>query len=312
MRYDRRSCRLRSVIGPGINVSRVNFTGLIGALCTSLLYASLTFSQSAPPKSIKIDSARISVSRVAIFSGVVVSGAVAVHYARYKPLWPDHYTSFRFHEDYLYARNQDKLLHFYGGVVGSVLSARSLSWAGYSDRDAALYGAATSFMFLTFMKIEDGHIDYLGFDRVDELANLLGAGYPVAQYYFPFLQSFTPKGSYSASHNRVVASGQVLPGFLEDHEGQKFWMGISVYDVLPKDAKRYWLPPVGLAVGYILRDLNTTQPYHETVLALDIDLRKLPGDSKFLKTLWEVLNFVHIPMPAVRLSPSVVWYGLYF
>ena len=293
-------------------MSRVNFSGFSVVTCVAFLCSSLALSQSTSLTGTTPDSSRVTVARVALFSGVVVGGAIAVHYARYKPLWNDHYTSFHFHEDYLYARNQDKLLHFYGGVVGSVLSARSLSWVGYSDRDAALYGAATSLTFLTFMKIEDGHIDYLGFDRVDELANVIGAGYPVAQYYVPFLHSFTPKGSYSASHNRVVAAGQVLPGFLEDHEGQKFWMGISMYDLLPKNAKRYWLPPLGLAVGYILRDLNTSQPYHETILALDIDLRKLPGDSKFIKTLWEVLNFVHLPMPAVRISPSIVWYGLYF
>lgn len=291
---------------------RVNFSGCLAVLCVTVLFSPFSLSQSTLPGSVKSDSSRVSVARAVLFSGVVVGGAVAVHYARYKPLWNDHFTSFRFHEDYVYARNQDKLLHFYGGVVGSVLSARSLSWAGYNDRDAALYGAATSLVFLTFMKIEDGHIDYLGFDRVDELANFIGAGYPVAQYYVPVLHRFTLKGSYSASQNRVVAAGQVLPGFLEDHEGQKFWMGVSVYDLLPKKAQRYWLPPLGLAVGYVLRDLNTTQPYHETILALDIDLRKLPGDSKFLKTLWEVLNFVHLPMPAVRISPSVVWYGLYF
>ena len=290
----------------------LNFSRYSAVLGAGMLFSSLSFSQSTLPSNARTDSSRVSVARVGLFSGVVVSGGVAVHFARYKPLWNDHYTSFRFHEDYLYARNQDKLLHFYGGVVGSVLSARSLSWAGYNDRDAAFYGAATSLVFLTFMKTEDGHIDYLGFDRVDELANLLGAGYPVAQYYVPLLRSFTPKGSYSSSRNRVVATGQVLPGFLEDHEGQKFWMGISIYDLLPKNAQRYWLPPLGLAVGYVLRDLNTPQPYHETILALDIDLRKLPGDSKFLKTLWEVLNFVHLPMPAVRISPSVVWYGLYF
>jgi hypothetical protein len=183
---------------------------------------------------------------------------------------------------------------------------------GYNEQDAVLYGAATSFAFLTFMKIEDGHIDYLGFDRIDELANLLGSGYPLLQYYIPVLSSFTPKFSYIASKNTVVAANQTLPGFLEDHEGQKFWMGITVHDLLPKKFQEYWPPIVGLAAGYTVRGLNTPQPYHETILALDLDLRKLPGDSKFLKTMWEMLNYIHLPMPAVRISPSAVWYGLYF
>ena len=258
------------------------------------------------------DSSHVSITRLSIFAGSVVASGVAVHFARYEPLWKDHYTSFYFREDFSYARNQDKLLHFYGSGLGSVISTKALSWAGYDERDAVLYGAATSLVFFTFMKIEDGHIDYLGFDRVDELANLLGAGYPLAQYYIPWLKSFTPKGSYVASPNTVVASEQKLPSFLEDHEGQKFWMGITVHDLLPKNLQEYWPSILGLAAGYTVRDLNTPHSYHETIIALDLDLRKLPGDSAFLKTMWEMLNYIHLPMPAVRVSQSAIWYGLYF
>ena len=61
---------------------------------------------------------------------------------------------------------------------------------------------------------------------------------------------------------------------------------------------------VGVAAGYTVRGLNTPHSYHETFIALDLDLRKLPGDSKFLKTMWEMLNYIHLPMPAVRVSQS--------
>ncbi len=258
------------------------------------------------------DSSKIIIWRLSTFGGIVAATGVGVHFARYKPLWKDHYTKFRFQEDFNYARNQDKLLHFYGGAVGSTISAKALSWSGYEQPKAALLGAAISLTFLTFMKIEDGYIDYLGFDRVDEVANIIGSAYPVAQYYIPVLNNFTPKFSYVASKNIVVAKNQALPNFLGDHEGQKFWMGITVVNLLPKQLKRYWLPVVGLAIGYTVRDLNTPRPYHEAILALDLDLRKLPGDSQFIRTMWEMLNYIHLPMPAVRISPSVVWYGLYF
>ena len=257
------------------------------------------------------DSARISIARLSVFGGTVLAGGVAVYFARYQPLWKDYYTSFFFHEN-LAARNQDKLLHFYGNVIGNVISTKGLSWAGYDEQDAVLYGAATSLAFFTYMKIEDGHVNYIGFDPVKELANVLGAGYPVAQYYIPSLNSFTPKFSYVASKNNVLASDQTQPGFLEDNEGQKFWMGITVHDLLPKNYQPYWPSIVGLAVGYTLRGMNTPHPYHETIVALDLDLRKLPGDSKFLKTMWEMLNYIHLPMPAVRVSQSAIWYGLYF
>lgn len=235
-----------------------------------------------------------------------------VHFARYKPLWKTHFAPFKFREDFSYAKNQDKPLHFFGAAVGSRASASAYESIGYDERESALYGAMTSFAFLTFMKIEDGYIDYLGFDRVDELANLLGAAYPLAQCFLPPLKSFTPKASYVASGNQVVAREQSLPGFLEDHQGQKFWMGITVHDLLPGKVKYLWPSILGIAVGYTVRDLNTPRPYHETFIALDLDLRKMPGDSPFLRTVWETLNYIHLPMPAIRVSPSVVWYGLYF
>lgn len=284
---------------------------------TSIVVCSIFFfglSQSQVPKKrpSRPDSSKISISRLAFFGGTVAVSGVAVHFARYKPLWKNHYTKFRFREDFNYARNQDKSFHFYAGAVGSTISAKALSWSGYEQPKAVLLGAATSLAFLTFMKIEDGYIDYLGFDRVDEVANIIGSAYPVAQYYIPVLNNFTPKFSYVASKNIVVAKNQALPNFLGDHEGQKFWMGITVVNLLPKQLKRYWLPVVGLAIGYTVRDLNTPKPYHEAILALDLDLRKLPGNSYFLRTMWEMLNYIHLPMPAVRISPSVIWYGLYF
>ena len=285
---------------------------VMGILCIAVCSSSIANAQIGESSPFRADTSRVDVSRISIFGGIVLASGLTVHFARYTPLWPEYYSSFRFRENFTYAQNQDKLLHFYGSFVGSSLSAKGLSWAGFDERDAALYGSAASLLFLTYMKIEDGHISYLGFDRVDEAANTLGAIYPAAQYYVPWLKSFTPKASYAISHNNVVMDAQKMPGFLEDHEGQKFWMGITVHDVLPLRLQEYWPSLIGVAVGYTVRGLNTAKPYHETFVALDCDLRKLPGDSQFLKTLWQVLNYIHLPMPAVRVSPKAVWYGLYF
>jgi hypothetical protein len=89
-------------------------------------------------------------------------------------------------------------------------------------------------------------------------------------------------------------------------------MGITVHDLLPEGIRNYWPPILGVAAGDTIRGLNTPHAYHETFVALDFDLRKLPGDSPFLRNLWEMLNYIHLPMPAVRVSPSAIWYGLYF
>ena len=271
-----------------------------------------TFAQSRFPSGAVADTTHLIPSRFTAFSGAVLATALTIHYERYVPLWNTYFTPFRFREDQRYALDQDKLLHFYGSFIGSTLSAKGLEWSGVEKEEAVIYGSATSLALFTMMKVEDGHISYLGFDRIDEAANLLGAAYPLARYYVPWLNSFTPKGSYVSSGASNVAQGQRMPGFLEDHEGQKFWMGITVHDLLPERVQEYWPSPLGIAFGCTLRGINTPQPYHELIIALDLDLRKLPGDSQFLRTMWEVLNYIHLPMPAVRVGPSTVWYGLYF
>ena len=287
--------------------------GLIApVLCMKIWLSSFLQALESEVSYFETDISHVNVSRVSVFGGIVLASGLGVHFGHYEPLWPEYYSSFRFHENFMYARNQDKLLHFYGSYVGSSLSAKGLSWAGFNEWDAVLYGSAASLAFLTYMKIEDGHISYLGFDRVDEVANTFGAIYPAVQYYMPWLNSFTPKASYETSKNNVAMDHQKMPRFLEDHEGQKFWMGITVHDLLPLRLQQYWPSFVGVAVGYTVRDLITANPHDETFIALDVDLRKLPGDSEFLKTLWQVLNYVHLPMPAVRVSPKAVWYGLYF
>jgi hypothetical protein len=51
---------------------------------------------------------------------------------------------------------------------------------------------------------------------------------------------------------------------------------------------------------------------HEFYLALDWNLKKLPGDGWFLRLLKRNLDYYHLAAPAVRISPGVVWYGLHF
>ena len=54
------------------------------------------------------------------------------------------------------------------------------------------------------------------------------------------------------------------------------------------------------------------QGEQEWYIALDYDMRKLPGDSAFMQFVKESLNLFHWPAPAIRFTPSAVYYGLYF
>ena len=244
-------------------------------------------------------------------SSTVVAGA-AIHFGRYVPLWSSYKTSFFFREDDRYALNQDKFLHIFGASLGSKIAADFYELSGVQREQAQIYGSAASLLLLSFAEIEDGHISYLGFDRADLGADVLGAIYPIVQDHVPFLRSFTPKVSYHATGRKVSVSGQVLSGALSDHEGQTFWIGITVGDLLPPRWCSYWPAIAGIAVGRGVSDLSTDRATSYMLVALDLDLRKLPAPAPWIQRMLEVLNYVHLPMPAVRISRGMVWYGLYF
>jgi hypothetical protein len=111
---------------------------------------------------------------------------------------------------------------------------------------------------------------------------------------------------------------------LKDYDGFTYWLGFTVEDFLPDDAKPYWPDWLGIAVGYgAAKTFKGKNSYNtdsnniglgdqEWYIALDYDLRKLPGDSEFLKFLKDSLNLIHWPAPAIRFSPTGIYYGLYF
>jgi len=62
-----------------------------------------------------------------------------------------------------------------------------------------------------------------------------------------------------------------------------------------------------------VRDNLSPNRYLVLFLAPDLDMTKIiPGDSAFLRTIAEFLNYIHFPLPAVRISPGLVWYGIYY
>jgi hypothetical protein len=99
----------------------------------------------------------------------------------------------------------------------------------------------------------------------------------------------------------------------DDYEGQTLWLSVYLNNLLPETVEPYWPDWLALAVGYGVRDVATPDPYGIVLLSLDYDMRRIiPGDSGFLRTLAEVLNFIHFPAPAVQISPHAIWFGLYF
>jgi hypothetical protein len=260
------------------------------------------------------DSTGINGTRLAIVAGTAAAGITAVHLYQQNAWWKEHRTSFHFREDLVYASNVDKIGHLYGASVMTFLFSRALRWANLSEGSSLVWGATGATLFQTYVEIEDGFSEYWGFDRVDFAADVIGAWYPVLQHYVPPLKNLQLRFSYYPKDAGAVSA---IPGqtktIIDDYEGQTFWITVTPHTLLP-EGHRWWPDFLGIAVGMAVRDNSSTGRYLTWYIAPELDFRYIiPRNTEFLRVLGEALNYLHLPMPAVRVGPGrAVWYGLYF
>ena len=254
--------------------------------------------------------------RLAIVGGTLLTAFAVIHLYQQNGWWKDNRTAFHFQEDLVYGLNVDKIGHIYGTHVMAYTMSGSLRWANVSQVPALWMGSAGALLFETYLEMEDGFSSW-GFDRVDFAADVVGAAWPVLRHYLPALQTLDLKASYHPSDLLGSTGGIGFRGqqhlVLDDYEGQTFWLSVKVHSLLSESLKQYWPEFLGLAVGYGARDIAERNPYRVYFVSLDLDMTKvIPQTSGFLKGLGEVLNFIHLPLPAVQISPGTVWYGVYF
>ena len=217
--------------------------------------------------------------------------------------------------------NVDKLGHIWSAQAYVQATYHMFRWANMSQWNAMFWSSGLAFLYQLEMEITDGLFEKWGFSWWDVASNTVGSVWPNLQRIYPALQPVMIKMSYHPSAS--VKKGWVEHDYLRDYDGFTYWLALTVEDLLPREAKPYWPDWLGVAVGYganntmlgdgIYNSKNGVgQGEQEWYIALDYDLRKLPGDSKFLRWLKESFNIFHFPAPAVRITPSAVYYGLYF
>ncbi len=258
----------------------------------------------------------INYTRLALVGGALVTTMTAIHIYQQNGWWKDNRAPFHFKEDFVYGLSVDKVGHFYGADVISFLVRKSLLWANLSDKQALWIGAGGGLLFQTFTEMEDGFSAW-GFDRVDWLCNLGGALWAPARHHIPFLGTFDIKMSYHPSDLLGNPGGIGFKGqkhlIIDDYEGQTFWLSMKIEDILPQTLRSTWPDFLCLALGYGARGVATPDPHRVYFIAPDIDFTRLiPQSTPFLKTLGEALNFIHPPLPALRIHPTSIWYGIYF
>ncbi|MHC1737373.1 MAG: DUF2279 domain-containing protein [Ignavibacteriaceae bacterium] len=254
----------------------------------------------------------INYTTLGILSGVTLGMGLGVHFYQANAWWKDQRQSFRFQDDWEYARWIDKAGHWYGTSLIAHGLAGGLEASNVPVRESIIYGAAGALAFQLFVEIEDGFGPDWGFSPGDAMFDVFGAGYPVLQYYFPVLTNFQVKASYFPAQltgtNPKTGQTHIV---IDDYEGQKFWLSVKPKNLLPESIAEYWPAILCIAAGMGVKDLDGSGGgKSDFYIALDLDIEQVPLYGAGWQFVKSTLNYLHFPMPGIRVTNGVAFFGL--
>jgi len=258
-----------------------------------------------------------------LFASMTTVDLIAYFYQR--KVWRQNETTvfhtLEFYDDWNKNQQMDKFGHFTDAYFTSDLAAKLYRWSGVSGESSVWYGALTGFVWMLQIEVSDGFMKNWGYSWGDMVANIAGTGfYVLQQFNYDLLGGIHPKFSYHKSEAWSNGVYYTDPGaFFEDYEGMTFWLAVNPHHYFPESWKKdypEWLAPLGIAFGVGAQGIgsNLWGGYKEYYVGLDIDVTKLPilDDTPFLKFLKSEINFIHLPMPVVRISKDGTWVGFHF
>ena len=310
-------CDIRQFI-PEFDPFKYEKTNSPNKIPTSLLF-------NDDPMSLNLSSwDKVDKTKFWIITASLVGLGIYAHDMQMKSWWSHDRGAFNVKEDWDYACQLDKIGHGYAAMVISRTITEAYTYSGVERGTSLLIGTLCGLSWQTYLEIMDGFGLTWGFSPSDFISDVIGATYPVAQEYFKPLRNFNFKFSYYPTpflttgveqHGTLVKKAN----FTEDYAGQVYWLSVNIHEYLPKKMQQYWPDWLTIAVGYSLfnwdgelETLGYRVTDRELWLSFDYNLEKLPGDTKFINFLKKFFNQFHLPAPAVRLTPSVIWYGLFY
>lgn len=259
--------------------------------------------------------------------GGITAGTMIGSYLYVKDVWwVKNQTKFQFERTAeKYALHIDKASHFWGGTVESDMFASGFRWSGIEEEDSYLYGALMSSLISFSVEMTDGFAVEHGFSLKDWGAGLAGAWYRYAQYKIPSLRSVNFKASYWNHIPKYFEKKDQLieqnprRAFIDNYGNQTYWMVVNARAVSPEawqESVPSWLGlAIGARAGDVVDVIRKDEQFREFQLyvAVDIDVKQfLPEEGDFWQAARRILGYMHMPSPAVRLTPRVVGFGLYW
>ncbi|HOO85093.1 MAG TPA: DUF2279 domain-containing protein [Prolixibacteraceae bacterium] len=225
---------------------------------------------------------------------------------------------FHFYNDVAGYNQIDKFGHATTAYHESRISYYSFRSVGMPKNKALLYGGAMGFMMQLPIEIADGLNYGWGFSWGDIAANTFGSALVIGQEYFFDEQVVTMKFSFWPSPYAKMANGYLgstpLEQLSDDYNGHTYWFSGNINRLTKQSVLPPWLNvAVGYSAGGMFGEFENkteyngvtipeTQRYRQLLLSLDIDFAKIKTNSKFLKILFQGLNVVKVPFPAIELN----------
>jgi uncharacterized protein YfiM (DUF2279 family) len=232
--------------------------------------------------------------------------------------------SFHFFDDHAEWQQIDKLGHFYSTFHLSHASTQLYRWTGMPHRKAILLGSLTGILLMTPIEFFDGFSKDYGASWSDFLANSIGAAFALQSLWWQ-QPRINPKFSFHltpfANLRPHMLGDNISQRMLKDYNGQTYWLALDIQPWLSEQSR---FPPwLNLALGYgatnmiyahkTLNQVNGYDTYRQYYLSLDINFTRIPVESKFVRSLFLILNTIHIPAPALEVNKKgMKFHPMYF
>ncbi|MFC2119092.1 DUF2279 domain-containing protein [Bacteroidota bacterium] len=285
----------------------------IFTICVILLSNSLKgqqyFKTTFPDTLIKKRLRTVLISESAFY----ISGLSYLQFQWYK----DHESvPFHFYNDNDGWLQMDKSSHVYFAYQESKIAYNTFRWSGLTNEKSILYAGLLSVLMQTPIEIFDGLYEGYGFSAGDIIANSAGTALFCLQQAFLQEQIVKMKFSYSPSgypkYHPYYLGKNEFSSFFHDYNAQTYWLSCNLKGIFPHSKIPEWL---NFAFGYsangMLAEFSNPsyyrgniiphmERYRQYVFSIDLDLTKIKTKSKFLKSLFSVVNVLKVPAPALE------------
>lgn len=236
---------------------------------------------------------------------------------------------FHFMEDIQYALWVDKFGHIYGGYATSYLFTEAFITSGFGWELSNILGSVMGLGYMSYIEVLDGFSKGFGFSPTDYYANVLGAGFFLAQYYVPCLQNFNPKFMYVNPKWLGEKDRNPHESFIDNYSAQTFWLSINVQNLFGGVVARYVPEWLELSIGYAAYSLcypplegcdpsvsEQVSPdawgNRKIIISVDYNLVKLlPDGPPFWNWFKQNFKLFKLPAPAIEFGKTTKFYLIY-